>query len=247
MLSISCTSTINASNAEHIKLSGISGTLQKIHQNSKRQELVSKKQYVNADLLNVRESPNIECDVITQLKLNTELTAYFINNNWALIFIDGQPGYVHRNYLSDNKIDYKEYDTPYIKFKSWMPYTAITSVDSKQYELQQIAYTGDYGIRMIDGRYCVALGSYFGADIGQYFDIVLENGVIIPCVMSDLKADIHTDSSNIVTVANGCMSEFIVDYYALDKNAKKDGDMSSCLKSWNSHIVKIIVYEKRTI
>src|SRR5690554_5896331 len=35
-------------------------------------------------------------------------------------------------------------------FKSYMPYTAITATNSKQYELQQLAYTETtYGLRMI--------------------------------------------------------------------------------------------------
>ena len=45
-------------------------------------------------------------------------------------------------------------------FKAYMSYTAITNTSSPQYKLQQQAYTGNYGIRMVDDRYCIAVGSY---------------------------------------------------------------------------------------
>lgn len=128
--------------------------------------------------------------------------------------------------------------------ETWMPYTAITSRGSKQYKLQQIAYTGDYGIRMVNGRYCVALGSHFGCEIGQYFDLILANDEVIPCIMGDVKSNKHTDSANIVTISTNCLSEFIVDRQALNRNAKRDGDISSCCKEWESTVKQIKVYEK---
>ena len=97
---------------------------------------------------------------------------------------------------------------------------------------------------MINNRYCVALGSYFGCEIGQYFDLVLVNNIVIPCIMSDQKADIHTDSNNIITIESNCLSEFIVDRNNLNKDAKRDGSISSCTEKWNSHVEKIIVYKK---
>ena len=129
-----------------------------------------------------------------------------------------------------------------------MPFKSF-SKSSKQYALQQHAYTGNYGIRMIDGRYTVAIGTRFIDDlsdcIGTYFDVVLENGEVIPCVMGDVKANVHTDSSNTYTVHNGCFTEFIVDTKALNRNAKRDGNISSVKEKWNSPVDAIIVYEKR--
>ena len=91
-------------------------------------------------------------------------------------------------------MDYTIIDVPANSgFKSYMPYTAITSKNSNQYKLQHTeAYTGEHGIRQVDGRYCIALGSYFGKEIGTYYDLVLENGTVIPCILADRKADIHT-------------------------------------------------------
>ena len=97
---------------------------------------------------------------------------------------------------------------------------------------------------MVDDRYCVTLGSHFGCEIGQYFDLVLANGTVIPCIMGDVKSDNHTDSANIITVSTNCLSEFIVSKGNLNSDAKRDGNISSCCEEWKSHVVKVRVYKK---
>lgn len=130
-------------------------------------------------------------------------------------------------------------------FKSYMDYRSITSKTSKQYKLQHIyTKTGKHGIRTTGNRYCVALGSYFGADIGQHLDLILENGVVIPCVLADQKADIHTDETNIITLQNGCVSEFVVDTDILSQITKTNGDISFCQNEWDSPVVEIWIYKE---
>ena len=126
-------------------------------------------------------------------------------------------------------------------FKSYMSYKEITNKSSKQYKLQQKAYTGNYGIRMVDDRYCVALGTYFQKEIGTYFDLVLENGTIIKCILGDIKASVHTKEDNITSL-NGCVSEFIIDSESLIKVAKTSGDISNCNDQWKSPVKKINFY-----
>lgn len=128
-------------------------------------------------------------------------------------------------------------------FKSYMPYTTITSKSSKQYDLQQIAYTGDYGIRMVDDRYCIAIGTAFDVDIGDCIDLILCNGEVIECVVADIKADEHTNADNITTRINGCVSEFIVDTNALDSYIKKLGNISFCCDTWQSEVKNIKIYK----
>lgn len=79
-------------------------------------------------------------------------------------------------------INYTTYDIPENRgFKSYMDYRTITSTGSKQFQLQNLyANTGDYGIRMVDDRFCIAVGTHFDAQIGQYLDLILENGSVIP-------------------------------------------------------------------
>ena len=141
---------------------------------------------------------------------------------------------------------YKEYQVPSNRgLKTYMSYKAITSKNSLQYNLQKhYAYTGEFGIRQIDGRFCVAIGTFSDAKIGTYIDLVLENGVTISCVVSDFKSDTHTDSTNITTLHNGCVSEFVVDMSKLYKLPKKMGDISYCKAEWNSPVKIIKVYEK---
>lgn len=141
---------------------------------------------------------------------------------------------------------YTEYDVPDTNgFKSYMPYTSITDRTSLQYKLQNnYAYTGNYGIRMVNDRYCVALGTAFNAEIGTYVDLILENGEIISCILSDIKADIHTEDNNMITAHNGCISEFIVDKWALSEEVRIAGNISKCKEEWDSKVVKVIVYEE---
>ena len=184
----------------------------------------------------------------TELKLVKELDDFsVVRTN------DNQTYYISTDYIGSEKqsTNYLSVDSsnkcvkPAPKtsgLKSYMPYKAITSVSSSQYKLQQQAYTGKHGIRMVNGRYCVALGSFYTNRIGQNFDLVLENGTVIPCVLADQKADKDTDGNNQVTSHNGCMSEFIVDSNSLDKTAKRMGDISYCEECWKSPIKQIILY-----
>ena len=192
--------------------------------------------------LNVRENPSMDSEVIEILEFNTEIKYDDYDEEWAVIKHNDVNGYVSKKYISDEPANYTSYNIPSNSgFKSYMPYNAITNKSSKQYKLQQRAYTGKYGIRMVDGRYCVALGTYFKKEIGTYFDLVLKNGKVIKCVLGDIKSSAHTYEDNI-TSFNGCVSEFIVDTEHLNKAAKASGDISSCNSSWDSPVVKINIY-----
>ena len=81
-------------------------------------------------------------------------------------------------------------------FKSYMDYNCITDDTTKQWELQQTAYTDEYGLRKIGTDYCVAVGSYYSETVGERFNITLDNGNEFTVIISDLKQDKHTDSSN---------------------------------------------------
>lgn len=196
--------------------------------------------------LNVRKNPSTKSKVLDILPFNTKVKFIKENKNWLKIKYKNKYAYVYKQYISKKKINYDLYSVPeYSGYKSWMPYTAITSISSPQYLLQnEYAYTGTYGIRQINGRYCVAIGSHFTEDIGQYFDLILENGTVIPCILADQKADEDTDSDGIFTLYNGCATEFIVDVDNLNYAAKRDGDISSCCEEWNSPVSIIKLYEK---
>ena len=200
--------------------------------------------------LNVREQPNTDSNVLDTLPFNTYIKYYEYNDEWAEISFDNGQAYISRDYISDEECDFVMYDIPkYEGFKSWMSYKAITNRSSKQYKLQQIASTGFGGVRVVDNRMCIAIGTAFNADIGSYVDLILEDGFIIPCIVADIKNPKHTDDSNVFTIVGKgkrtiCCTEFVVDISKLDDKVKKTGDMSYVNDNWNKRVVNIIIYSK---
>ena len=124
----------------------------------------------------------------------------------------------------------------------------IRDKSSKQYAMKS-TFLLDYntGIYMIGNRYACALGSFYSTDIGTEFDIVLESGEVIPCVLADVKDDEHTDSLNQYTVANGSIVEFIVHTSTLIPNISNrwgnTGDVSK-IDGFEGEIAYIRIYEK---
>ena len=91
------------------------------------------------------------------------------------------------------KLEIPDCDT---SFKAYMDYSCITDDTTMQWELQQKAYTNEYGLRKIGTDYCVAVGSYYSETVGERFKITLDNDNEFTVIISDLKKDEHTDSSN---------------------------------------------------
>ena len=195
--------------------------------------------------VNVRNEPSTASEVLEVYSFNTPIQYYRFNDEWAKIVYPTGYAYMSLQYISNEKLNYRDYTVPITSgFKSYMPYTAITNKASKQFKLQQMASTGTYGIRTVNNRYCVAIGTAFNAQVGTYFDLILANETVISCIVSDIKADKHTDKNNMITVSNGCLTEFIINSSALDRNAKRMGDISYCCDEWNSRVEKIRVYDK---
>lgn len=199
--------------------------------------------------INIRKEPNVNCEILGLLNFNSYVEYYDENDEWVKIQHNGSDAYINRNYISNSECLYIEHDMPYNNgFKSFMPYTTITDKTSQQYKLQyQYAYTGDYGIREVDGRYCIAVGTAFDVSVGTYVDLILENGTVLQCIIGDYKDDEDTDYTNIITKDNGCVSEFIVDMSILDSNIINAGDMSAIAETWNSKVVSIKIYNKNIL
>ena len=195
--------------------------------------------------VNIRTEPSINSEILEVYYFNKQLKYCEYNDEWAIIEYQSGIAYMCLEYISNTPLDYKEYIAPITSgFKSFMPYTTIKSKISDQYKLQKIAYTGTYGIRMANNRYCIAIGTAFTTEIGTYVDLVLENGEVIQCIVGDVKADEHTDGNNMITIASGCLTEFIIDSKVLNEDVKLIGDISYCCEEWNSRVEKIRVYEK---
>ena len=112
------------------------------------------------------------------------------------------------------------------EFKTYMDYRTITDTSSKQYKLQQQATTNEIGIREINGRLMVAMGTYYVEKVGKKFDITLSTGEVIPVIVGDIKSDLHTDPTNRYIEHNGNIVEFIVNEDILDRKIKLTGSLN---------------------
>lgn len=210
--------------------------------------------------LAIRNKPSESGKAIGYLPFNEKISYEGFDKQWFKIQYKGKDAYVNSKYILDEDTGYDSYeqyalDTIYgytrfylpnsSGFKSFMDYRTITATGSDQYKLQNLyAKTSENGIRMVNGRYCLAIGSRFTSDIGQYFDLILANGTVIPCILADQKADAHTDSNNIITEHNGCLSEFVVDTGYLNPTVRQRGNASYAEEGWDSPVVELKLYNK---
>lgn len=123
-------------------------------------------------------------------------------------------------------------------FKSYMSYKAITDRSSKQWQLQQQAYTDDNGIRCVNGRPMIAVGTGWGLVVGDVALVTCDNGNSFEVIIGDIKADAHTLADNKTGAANGCRCEFIVDSSALNNTVKVIGNVA-VLKAYSGYVVNI--------
>jgi len=201
--------------------------------------------YIKANDLNLRKKPNVKSKSIKRLFYGKKIKFIIINKKWSKIKVDNKVGYVQMKYITTKKIKSKIHTSiPHYKLCSFMDYRCITNTSSRQYKLQKKAYTGSYGIRQVDGRYCIAVGSYYTEKIGTYIDLVLKNGTVIPCILADCKANKDTDGKNQKT-ADGSLIEFVVDTPKLSKKVRIRGDVAYSTKAWNSKIVKIKIHKNK--
>lgn len=113
------------------------------------------------------------------------------------------------------------------EFKTYMDYRKIKDKTSKQWNLQQLATTNEEGFRVFNGRYLVAVGTYYANEVGKELKITLDNGFVFYAMVGDIKKDIHTDANNQYIPMNGNIIEFIVDADKLDPLTKKLGNVSN--------------------
>ncbi len=112
--------------------------------------------------------------------------------------------------------------------KTYAYYTAVTARRSPQYKLlhSDACYTDpETGIRMVDGYYCVALGSYYGTKIGTKYKITLDdNGTLrtINVILCDQKSNRHTDANHQYARNNSDIVEFYVEKRRIPKGIRGD-------------------------
>ena len=109
--------------------------------------------------------------------------------------------------------------------------------------INDLASPDQDGFMKLDDRYLIAVGTKFDTMPGQYIDLVLQNGLVIKCIMGDAKADRDTDATNIFTYRSRCCSEFIIDEKTIRKDIYERGNASLKYRTWDSPVVEIIVYD----
>lgn len=129
--------------------------------------------------------------------------------------------------------------------KTFAYYKAVTARSSPQYKLlnSEECYTDEEtGIRMVDGFYCIALGSFYGTKIGTKYRITLQDGEEIKelnCILCDQKANRHTDEKHQYAVKNKDIMEFYIEKGKLPRGIA--GSYGN-LEQFRGDIVKIEQY-----
>lgn len=131
-------------------------------------------------------------------------------------------------------------------FKGFMDYRTISDTSSVQWDLQQLAYTDENGMRKIGDDYCIALGTYYAKNCGDRFEIVLDTGLTFTAIVGDIKADSHTDYKNQYVPMGygfGNIIEFIVDNDKIHDDIWIYGDISQ-YKQFEGSITEIRLIER---
>ena len=126
-------------------------------------------------------------------------------------------------------------------FFSYMDADFITSEYTDQYKMKEGYQLDSSGIWTYDGRWCIAVGSYYTKNVGQYIDVVLENGTIITGILADCKSDKDTDSTRRQN-PNGSIVEFVVNESSLSSDVKKHGNCAYAYPQWQSEVDHIDIY-----
>lgn len=126
---------------------------------------------------------------------------------------------------------------------SYMDWRTITDPTSDQWALQQQAYTdSETGIRMVAGRYCVAVGSAITTEKGALMNVTLQNGITIPCILADCKQD--CDTVDTLVGADGGIVEFVVTTEMLPGDVQLLGSNEAQFNYlWQSPVESIFLYD----
>lgn len=132
-------------------------------------------------------------------------------------------------------------------FKTYMDWRCITSKSSPQYKYVRrwgwcdengfMRASGESDLGIGDDYYLIALGSYYGSEIGTKYRITTDTGNVFYGVLADQKADIHTNSTN-QYARNKDVVEFLVDTRYLRKDVKRMGSVN-VYSPLNGSIAKI--------
>lgn len=117
-------------------------------------------------------------------------------------------------------------------FKSYMDYRKITAKSTTQWRLQQTSTTNEQGLRMLNGRYLVAMSKTYGK-AGDWIVIIVNERIQIDAIIGDIKAG--TDCTH----PDGSMLEFIVDVSQLQSKVRISGNVNHLFTGSITAIYKV--------
>lgn len=117
-------------------------------------------------------------------------------------------------------------------FKSYMDYRKITAKSTTQWRLQQNATTNEQGLRMLNGRYLVAMSKTYGK-AGDWIVLIVNERTQIDAIIGDIKSG--TDCTH----PDGSMLEFIVDVGLLPDKVRTSGNVNHLFTGSITAIYKV--------
>lgn len=155
-----------------------------------------------------------------------------VENTEVEVVAEPEPQWVEMDVPSNNS------------FKSYMGAHKITDTNSAQYQLKSEYLDSACGIKLVDNRYVIAIGTYYTETIGTRADLVMKSGEVVPCIVGDIKADEDTDATNRQHNVDGSVVEFIVNSDTLSSEAKSHGDCSWADPRLMGEIKAIRIYKE---
>ena len=147
------------------------------------------------------------------------------------------------------RMEYTSLGVPSVdsSFKTWMSYRAVTNKKSPQYRLiNTCGWADNEGFMRCSSEkelgidqdyYMIALGSYYGTNIGTKYRITLSTGKVFYGILADCKADKHTNKTN-QYAKNNDVVEFLVDTRKLNSGVKYHGNVN-VYKPLSGSVIKI--------
>lgn len=142
-------------------------------------------------------------------------------------------------------VAYTQLDVPSINssFKSYMDYGCITAVNSPQYHYLDkwcwVDYDGfvrcnaEAELGITSDYYAVAMGSYYGTEIGTKYKVTTDTDKVFYCVLVDCKDNSDTNYTNQYGTDNNDIFEFIVNTYRYEIKENGRGNKQYLYNSEN--------------
>lgn len=174
-------------------------------------------------------------------------TSYYISTE--PIYIESEEEELN-NIIKEIDVNYESYGVPNLvdsSFKTYMDYRCCGKNTKQRKLYNELSYIdnngfvrcdGEEDLGIIDDYYFIALGSYYGTNIGDKYKITTDNGNIIYGILGDAKADQHTNSTHQYAVNNNDVVEFLVHTPNLRKDVKQMGN-ANVYEPLSGNIVKI--------